>query len=60
MTIGEDGIEVVRWAEAVKLMAGLLPHIDEDDKQIYEDILLLISRELLDTGGRIIIRGELG
>ena len=58
MTNGEDGIEVLRWAEAVKLMAGLLPHVGDDEKQIYEDILLLISNKLLETGGRIIDGGK--
>jgi len=57
MAKGDDGIEVVRWAEAVKLMAGLLPHIGDDEKQIYEDILLLISSKLLETG-ELIIEGR--
>jgi hypothetical protein len=58
MMNGEDGIEVVRWAEAVKLMAGLLPHVGDDEKQIYEDILLLISNELMETGERIVRGGK--
>lgn len=56
---GEDGIEVVRWAEAVKLMASLLPHVEDGDKQIYEDVLTLVSRALLETGERIIERKKL-
>lgn len=54
MSCDDDGISVVRWAEAVRFMTGLLPHVADDELQIYQDVMMLVAKELLDTGERIV------
>lgn len=54
MSFDEDGISVVRWAEAVRFLTGLLPHVGADEVQIYQDVMMLVSKELLETGESII------
>lgn len=57
MSTEDHGVEVVRWAEAVRLMTELLPHVGVDDVEIFQDVMMLISKRLLDTGENIISKG---
>jgi len=57
MSFADDGISVVRWAEAVRLMTELLPHVDVDDVVVYQDVMMLISKKLMDTGDRLVRNG---
>lgn len=57
MSFDEDGISVVRWAEAVRFLNGLLPYVGKEEVQIYQDVVGLVSKELLDAGERIISGG---
>lgn len=54
MSVADDGISVVRWAEAVRLMTELLPHVDKDDVEIYQDVVMLVTKKLLETGDKIV------
>jgi hypothetical protein len=57
MSVADDGISVVRWAEAVRLMTELLPHVSVDDVQTYQDVMMLISKRLLEAGDNLVSNG---